>query len=143
MVDPYTVPIVAPAIPFPTRRATTLAQKSRGALNIALAVVSAAILRGAGELHSFRRTTITIPVVVMVVAIVASITIAVPITLSIVIAIPITVAIIVGIVTVEVVAITIAGAIHLARVHDEIRAATMIDPHASLIESPACSLHAG
>src|SRR5690349_10861574 len=104
MVDPNTVPIVAPAVPFPTRRAATLAQQSRSALNIALAVVSTAILRGAGELHCFRTTTIMIPVAVMVVAIVV----------SIVIAVPITVAIMVSIVTIKMITVVVSRTIHLA-----------------------------
>ena len=123
MVDPYAVPIIAPAISFTTRRTAALAQKSRDALNIALAVVSAAVFRGASELHGFGGTTVAIPVTIVVISI--------------------EIAIVVGVVAMEAVTIVVAGTVHLTRVHDEIRAATVIDPDALLIESPAGSLNAG
>ena len=95
--------------------------------------MAAAIFGGAGELHSFCRTTVTIPVVIVVIAIV----------ISVMIAVPITVAVVVGIVTMDMIAIVVSRTIHLTSVHDEIRTAAVIDPYALLIESPACSLNAG
>lgn len=53
------------------------------------------------------------------------------------------IAIMVGIVTVEMVTLAVSRTIHLTRIHDEVRSAAVIDPDALLIESPACSLHAG
>ncbi len=59
--------------------------------------------------------------------------------------ISISIAVVIGVMATETVVVTIviSRTIHLARVHDEICTAAVIDPHALLIKSPARSLNAG
>jgi hypothetical protein len=82
------------------------------------------------------RATIAIPVAIMAV----SVAIVVMVSVVVSIAIPV----VIGVMAMEAVVVTIviSRTVHLARVHDEICTAAVIDPHALLIKSPACSLNA-
>src|SRR5438105_15942095 len=51
MIDPHASTIVSPAVTLTARRSAALAGERRFALNVALAVMPSAIVRGAGELQ--------------------------------------------------------------------------------------------
>ena len=95
-------------------------------MDVALAVVAAAILRGAGQLHCFGRTTVAIPVTIVVVSIVITI-----------VAVSIVITIMVSVVAMEMVAIVVPRTVDLSCIHHEICTASVIHPDALLIESPA------
>jgi hypothetical protein len=104
--------------------------------------MTTSVFGSAGELHGLFVATIAIPVAIMMVAITVKVMVAISIAIPVVISVSI--AVVIGVMAMEAVAVTIAisRAVHLTRIHDEICAAAVIDPHTLLIESPASSLNA-
>lgn len=104
--------------------------------------MTTSVFGSAGELHGLFVATIAIPVAIMMVAITVKVMVAISIAIPVVISVSI--AVVIGVMAMETVAVTIAisRAVHLTRIHDEICAAAVIDPHTLLIESPASSLNA-
>jgi hypothetical protein len=106
--------------------------------------MTTSVFGSAGELHGLFVATIAIPVAIMIVAITVKVMVAVAISIAIPVVISVSIAVVIGVMAMETVAVTIAisRAVHLTRIHDEICAAAVIDPHTLLIESPASSLNA-
>lgn len=122
MIDPDSATVVAPAVSLSAGRSAALTHENCGSLNIALAVVTMAVLRRARELHSLFAPTIAV---------------AVPVTIMVAVVVSVVVAVALVVVT-----IPVPGVIHLTSVHDEVGAAAVIDPYTSLVESPTRALHA-
>lgn len=139
VVHPNPATIVAPTITFAASRPAALSQHRRGACDVAVAIMSLAILGGAGKLHRFLVTVLRTSVTIEVVAIPIMISIRIPVMIPIATTptlIPIVIAVVVAI------AIMVAvDASDLRRIHQKICAAATINPNSLLIESPSLILN--
>ena len=123
MIHPNPAAIVAPAVTFSTWRSTALPKHCRFALDVALAVMTSSVLRGAGELHGLLASeivSVTVTIAIRKVSIVVSVMIR----------------------TAIMIAVAIGIVLGRGRSYQKIGAASPVDPNTVGVESPGRSLSA-